>query len=572
MLAAAFLCLSLAITCPDGEVDVGGVCYPETCVFEDAVCNGHGTCVQGTCSCEMNYRLTELGCYPTSCSDSRTGYVCGRHGTCTQKGESYSCECMDGYINLGDDCIHPFCMVDYSVCSYYGDCVYDENDQPYCRCDKVATGEHCEDCSDIAIRRGDRCVPTECMSERHDGVLVECGGFGTCYGLPPDGDESACLCDMGTTQVGLLCIPKACQSGENGDVFCSDHGYCSMTRKCVCDDGYDGDVCQYKRLDCDDGYIYVEGQCVKEGCVSKDGHVCAEHGSCRTDSCVCDSGYVLIGTAECTPAACLVDGEVCPHGECVVVRGTPRCNCNPEYTAYDNKCIPNSCVSKTFDYGYPELCSNRGVCDMDKRRCICSPLYGGTYCQKCGEDAMTAEDGSCIALSCVSTGPDGEPVVCSGKGVCYALRGSSDPMDVGYICMCKSGYTQLDTSVCVSEACLSDEIIFKACSGNGVCEDDKCKCDKGFSGEFCEDYACPSGETYVLGWGCTPDECVTEYKDGKRRLCSGYGRCVKKGSSHVCECHADGTLVGNDCVSPACLTGDNEVCNGTGACRDGKCV
>ncbi|KAE8304598.1 Tenascin-like protein [Giardia duodenalis] len=572
MIAAAFLCFSLAIVCPDGEVDVNGTCYPETCVFEDAVCNGHGSCREGTCNCEDDYLLTELGCYPSGCSDRRTQYVCGRHGSCTLKGELYSCDCMDGYINLGSDCIHPFCMVDYSVCSYYGDCVYDENDQPHCRCDKVATGEHCEKCSDIATEYEGRCVPNECLSERSDGKLVECGGFGLCYGLPPLGDESACLCDFGTVNVDLLCIPATCMSAENPNVFCSSHGYCDETRKCICDDGYDGDVCQYKVFECEDGYVYSEGQCVKDTCVAQDGHVCAKHGSCKTESCVCDPGYVLIGTAECTPAVCLVGGEVCPHGECTVFMNQSYCKCDAEYTAFENKCIPNSCISATFDYGYPELCSNKGTCDMDKRRCVCNPLYGGTYCQKCSEDALAMEDGSCVSLNCISTGPDGKSVVCSDHGTCTAYRESSDPADVTYICQCKFGYTQLDSSTCVSDTCISDDVAFKECNGNGVCQDGECKCNKGFHGDFCGDYDCPSGETYVLSWGCMPDECVTEYEDGKRRVCSGYGRCVKKGNAHVCECRRDGTLIGNDCVSPECLTDDGKVCYGTGACRDGRCV
>lgn len=576
MLAAAFLCFSLAIVCPNGEVEVDGVCYPETCVFEGAVCNGHGMCIGDKCSCEYGYEMTELGCYPNGCADSRTGYVCGRHGTCILKNGLYTCDCMEGYIYLGPYCIHPFCMIDNSVCSYYGDCVYDENDQPHCRCDRVAAGDHCEECSDIAVRYEDRCLPSECLSERHDGLLVECGGFGLCYGLPPRGDEASCMCDLGTKLVGMLCIPTACQSGENGDIFCSNNGYCSPSRKCVCDDGYDGDVCQYKRIDCEAGYIYSEGQCVKETCIAKNGHICAEHGSCMTDSCVCDPGYVLVGTSECTPTVCFVDGEICPHGECSTLMGKAYCKCNAEYSNFDNRCIPNSCVSAIYDYGYPEICSNKGTCDADKRRCVCNQLYAGTYCQKCSEDAMTTEDGKCVSLNCITTGSDGKPVVCSGHGTCTAVGNPYDPMDIAYVCMCKIGYVQIDTSVCASQKCMSDDVLFKPCSGNGVCEDDKCKCNEGYSGEFCNDYDCPSGETYVLSWGCMPSECVTEYSDGKRRVCSGYGSCVKTGNGHVCKCRSDGTLIGNDCVSPQCLTGDDdddeEVCNGTGACRDGMCV
>lgn len=573
MLAAAFLCLSLAIVCPDNEVEVDGKCYPKACVFEDAVCNNHGMCMDGACFCDMNYVLTELGCYPEGCSDTRTGYVCGRHGTCIQKGELYTCDCMEGYIYLGPDCIHPFCMVDYSVCSYYGDCVYDENDQPYCRCDKVASGEHCEECSDIAVKFEDRCLPSECLTERHDGTVVECGGFGICYGLPPYGDESSCMCDLGTKLVGMLCIPTACQSGKNGDIFCSNNGYCdSSSRKCVCDNGYDGDVCQYKRMDCDEGYVYSEGQCVKDTCIATNGHVCAGYGSCMTDSCVCDSGFVLVGTADCTSAVCFVDGEICPHGQCSNLLGTWYCKCNAEYSNFDNRCIPNSCISSVSDFGYPEICSNRGTCDKDKRRCICSTLYKGTYCQKCSDDAMVVE-GRCVSFNCISTDVDGEPVICSNQGTCTGFQDAYDPTVLTYICSCKPGYVQIDTSMCVSKKCMSDDVLFKPCNGNGVCDEDECKCNEGFRGELCEDYDCPHGETYVLGWGCTPDECVTEYSDGKRRICSGYGKCVEKGSKHVCECRPDGTLIGNDCVSPQCLTGDGkEVCNGTGACRDGMCV
>ncbi|KWX14684.1 Tenascin precursor [Giardia duodenalis assemblage B] len=556
-------------SCPEGEIEVDGECYPEACVFDGTVCAGHGTCMVNYCYCDDGYRLSNAGCTPSDCTDSM-GLVCGDHGTCKHGSDGFACVCEEGYTSVVPTCAPSECVHDGKICGGFGTCVV-EDGVPACVCDPFFAGTYCEECESGAVLFGDHCVDPRCLSENHEGSTVECGGFGVCvrYRI----GIVSCICYPSTVLDNYQCVPFTCASQpEDRIVACSNHGMCEPDRVCYCDDGFEGDVCQYEIIDCPEGTRYFEGQCVTDGCISSDGHVCGGHGTCTNDACICSDGYEIIDENACVSSNCVVDGKVCPYGTCERDGMSWACACRAEYELYNGKCYPHSCVSDVLPNGDPELCSGLGQCDMEARRCICLSISTGTYCQKCSDDALQIGE-RCVALSCISHDVDGNPIECSGHGGCVVSFLADHPEDYNFLCDCEKGYVAFEANVCAHFSCLNRDLSLKPiCSGVGIClGSEGCACPEGYSGKRCENQECPEGETAVMAWGCVPDACVTEYSDGVKRVCAGFGHCITDNNVAQCHCNGAAKLTDGVCTAPACIGADGTVCKGRGTCRDGAC-
>ncbi|KAJ8923181.1 hypothetical protein NQ315_001735 [Exocentrus adspersus] len=134
-----------------------------------------------------------------------------------------------------------------------------------------------------------------------------------------------------------------------------------------------------------------------------------------------------------------------------------KCMCQEEWTG---KLCEENCDSKDFSScksssdGY--ICNRNGDCICGK--CSCNPPFNGQYCQyRC----PTSKDGQ----------------VCSGpaQGKCIEDK-----------CECINDFEYEDCSCSKSKSrCkLFEEMEF--CSGNGNCVCNQCRCNAGFSGQFCE--------------------------------------------------------------------------------------
>ncbi|TNJ29722.1 Tenascin-like protein [Giardia muris] len=576
MLFATFLLGASAITCPKDEVEVDGACYPETCVFDGTVCNNKGKCEDNACVCDFRYLLSDKGCYPTECVDTLS-HLCSDHGTCVydDQWKIYTCDCEEGFMGFGSSCVHPNCMKDDAVCSYYGECADDENGVPHCVCPYVTEGEYCERCSDVAVATADdRCVDPTCMTEQPDGTSLECNGHGYCFVPNVDDDHTwMCICDFGTFPMnsGLSCVSLMCISDTAKEEICSNHGVC-LNDKCACDDDYTGDRCEYKKKDCGVDEEFVEGDCVAKTCISSDrdhnSPVCTGHGKCDDGVCQCDKGFTRVGTNDCVPESCINDGRLCPNGYCSIRGTSGQCVCNDGYYGFGGVCYPESCITKKFTHNPPLLCRDRGECDFDMGICKCDWLYGGIDCGDCGVHSKLLH-GECVPDSCLSS-VSPEPVMCRGHGNCF-----EDSYLGVHFCSCEQNYVSIDTDTCIHKNCMTQrpggDDFGTECSGNGYCDNNAgaCVCDPDFSGKHCEEKKCPSGQKYVYGEGCVSTRCITKYSDGQETVCGGLGDCV----DGKCVCRGTSIPYAGACVSQACLNGnpDGPVCDGKGECVNGVC-
>lgn len=239
-------------------------------------------------------------------------------------------------------------------------------------------------------------------------------------------------------------------------------------------------------FECRDDEYLIDGRCVKKTCIGFNQLECMGYGECMDGICHCDDGFVLEGTATCMPITCIVDGKMCPNGLCEHHHGAWSCVCNTNFTPSGGRCIPNECVTGTFESGEPEICHSRGTCDIDNKICQCSPLYKGFHCTECSEISEMLDGDRCYPYVCVHEDRSGKHSICGGHGQCVRYDASSRPEDFFYICRCDQGYLSILADNCVIGSCVSPQHLTKECTGHGACEDDKCVCEEGYSGEYCE--------------------------------------------------------------------------------------
>jgi len=107
-----------------------------------AECNGHGSCIQGTCICDNYWTNADTGCALRKCP----GYPlnCNQRGNCTGNDTYSYCVCsIEGWIGDGCDMINEtYCP---NNCSGFN---CDSKSVPICVCENGTTGIDCSEKSD----------------------------------------------------------------------------------------------------------------------------------------------------------------------------------------------------------------------------------------------------------------------------------------------------------------------------------------------------------------------------------------------------------------------------------------
>ncbi|CAB4065666.1 unnamed protein product [Lepeophtheirus salmonis] len=453
----------------------GPLCTMKEC---SVVCDlANSECEMGMCVCKEGWTgakcdecIPKLGCVNGECKD-----------------QPFECVCKDGYE--GELCNNPICLEGcnpmYGSCDAPGECncspvnakwefvfvIWDGSDLNAMNASQkrivlmasVKTGllnayvkKDMKENYAIFLNVYKDVIPCldHVMSQENANVILD--------GLGPKCDE---------------CLPKEnCANGE-----CKNEPF-----ECVCNDGWDGDLCDVPicREGCNPqlGSCNAPGECnCIEGstgvncneCIKKPGCV---NGECKDKpfECVCKEGY---------------EGELCDIPKC-------RQGCHPMFGSCDEpgecKCNIGWTGPKCDECLPKENCANGcnpqlGSCNAPGE-CNCMEGSTGVNCNECIKKPGCV-NGECngIPFGCVcNDGWDGDLCdipICS-EGCNPKLGFCNAPGE----CNCIEGSTGVNCNECIKKpGCLNGE-----CNGIPF----GCVCNDGWAGKFCEKCIKP--------WICTP--------------------------------------------------------------------
>lgn len=460
-----------------------------------------------------------------------------------------------------------------------GECVNTDNNEDNCgacgnACDsgEVCDGNgNCEaGCNQGLVLCGGQCIDPD-TSEDYCGASGDCSdmGDGNSSGVTCEGDE---VCD-GNGECSIECDPGLivcdgqCIDPDTDDNYCGASGNCTNqgffnNRGEECTDGAVCDGNGNCAIECDEGLIACEGECIDPD--TDDNH-CGASGNCQGPSAgeACGPGELCDGQGNCL-AECQ-EGLVNCEGECINPDiderfcgadpnndgscepgtagmfgggGTPDTNgdvCGGGEICDGGECVPNCSAGEVACQGEcvnpqtnPEFCGAAGDC---------TNVGGGNSAgQNCTNTSQACVGGSC-ATQC-----SGGTVLCGDS----CINPTNDPDFCGATAPCQAG--GMGTADTNGEVCGSNE----SCSGGN------CTCNEGFI-------------------DCGNDGCINPETDEGH--CGALGTCVGSGTTNNVgdDCRADETCVLGTCqctggeidCDGACIDPDNDedYCGASGPCN-----
>jgi len=205
--------------------------------------------------------------------------------------------------------------------------------------------------------------------------------------------------------------------------------------------------------------------------------------------------------------------------------------------------------------------------NCERAACKCNPLGGS--CNPSGkcECEVGFKGELCYEYACGNN--------CSSTTTVNRATGC-EVAKTGNTCVCKDGFTG---TTCQTAACGADS--GAACSGRGTCDEakNKCSCNKGWGGEFCNEIfgcgACVNGQcsngTCACSKGYRGAKCNKRLCAGTDGItCSGHGRCNKDTAGNDVSCTCGKGFDGAQCELTTCPIDKNGVtCGGDyrGSCN-----
>ncbi|ESU35374.1 Hypothetical protein DHA2_154341 [Giardia duodenalis] len=572
-------------------------CIPSKCIYRrlsddpPIVCSGMGTCAEENsllkdkqCRCNTGAKLVTLRdangelrstCISDRCissgAETDTPVICGGLGRCGSNG----CECDRGTGPFEKTCVSPMCLINTTdstgkvtrtICGgeTVGECTKvrsEGNHLDYtCKCKQPQQPDNYAEVDGF-------CLPKQCIFKvprLDEGAEVDtmCGGrhFGSCVINSTDPTKSYCECKRERYDVIKMedgkCMKEVCRSaalpgGSDKDVECSGHGKCATNDKshysCKCDSEYG---------------IFGEYLCIPNACVDSStgtNKICSNVGTCSLESktCKCPQAYTGKKCEDCaanykkhSDGACYLDN--CPTDGCSVDGSTNIGSCQFGGSSFDCICVNSSFV---VDSASKKCRKSRCVWtdpyDQTEKTCYgmgtCNDNGGDTGACTCNGSTTAVNENICVYSQCISD-ENGSKTVCKGRGVCIASLVAGQGM-----CQCSDQYrTDKKTGQCFVKECFGAHASISAevCDGGGTCNENtkKCDCNSGFQN-------LPDQN------GCVHSNCISS----DQKLCSGFGACENSNGNYMCLCANYYTLVGRDCIPTNCLNGTT-ICNGGGQC------
>ena len=296
----ATACNPSSQNCPQCEAkrDLGGSCgASEMCssgfCVDSACCSVsdclYGECSTGSCRCREGFAAAKCD----ECAENHYTYpICARcvaqehcsgHGTCESISTGVKCACEEGYTSAAcDQCVTSTHYADGTgkclpklaspeTCSFKEMCISDFCDGGAC-CDVASCPMSNANCRSGTCKCNEGFAGADCLicAPNHFGATCQACSRDTCSGHGSCGDSSApnggyiCVCDGGyegqlcaklspgeacsqDAQCTNACRSKCCKAEAGG---CSAHGTCDDAGDCACDHGYAGVQCD----SCASGY------------------------------------------------------------------------------------------------------------------------------------------------------------------------------------------------------------------------------------------------------------------------------------------------------------------------------
>ena len=288
-----------------------------TCLVDDSICSGHGTCSSIGCSCDNRFRgelcnncVNQFN-YETNCTACNTGYSLNLECTTCQAGRDPSTDCIDCIDGYLDDPNYNSADIGCLVCK----------ENYYRPTSNPLVGSY-----NKFLEFGDVCTACE-------GYPNVCSGHGTCAHFLSENEaggfqyenktvlgqlaDGECTCDVG--YAGPNCIRAHGFDLDNPESICNGHGDILEVYDQIGNNIFE--TFQYLECQCDDGYVPSTGD-----------DACSCLGTSTTTCQACIFGYYLENN-ECKACpgggflkACNADigAGVCNAGTCTCLQSYIR--------------------------------------------------------------------------------------------------------------------------------------------------------------------------------------------------------------------------------------------------------
>ena len=578
---------------------------PLVCVFRRChqPCTAGRDCPMGS-DCQAQGDPPTLVCTQLSCRDlpCAAGLICGEDFTC-RKGCLSASDCAQGQRCASNQCVWPESLASdggfappRQTCRNNSDCPQTDGGL-FLACRAGSCAPECF--AQIDCPTDSTCTQGRCVT---NGVVTPTG---------PRCDYNSQCADAGVGAfcIGGLCGPQ-CRSGRDcsASQVC-DRGVCAPRST----DGGLGRECRYTS-ECDSPLTCsAQGACVEQCRDTRDcvtfgvGTVCQQGecrrmgtgGTCRLNSeCLLPSEKCINGTCapECIDARDCASGFTCSDaGACLPPSTDAGATCTfTSQCSAGQKCTQSLCIAEcaqSRDCGFGFVCNARGECVLPAADGGAGSSDAGSaarcvYNSQCRLGEKCGPQNVCIP-ECTSTRDCPFGFVCDAIGACVFPpfdAGTGGSTDGGGRCLfnsqCVTGERCSSQGFCIPE-CLND----RDCPLSYTCRQNRCipqglATDAGLPTGYgapctlqsaCSPYNLVCGGSGVCVFECLSDvDCFTSQGQCcQQNRCRGASLCIGSNDAGVRDAGTSpldgGCRADIDCI-------DNDFCNGTEACRAGRCI
>ncbi|CAL5971191.1 Conserved_hypothetical protein [Hexamita inflata] len=477
-----------------------------------------GADIQGTICVQI------LGASCFSCLQFSMATCCPSDSKIVKTNDFYTCSCSDATKTLLDP-LSPgstSCVCRESYFASYSSCAL-------CPADSTSA-KNSASCTCLQQFQAHNTVSNSCdctpsYSTKINGICSCCPGASI--------QGNTCQCTLGATRAGDACVCTAGATLVNDVCVCPTGAVLTAQGTCQCP--------EFSTLVNNAGVYSC--QCMAGGFITGTSCVCTTGATLLYGQCVCPAGATLTGNI------C-----VCPtNSNLVQSGGSYICQCNLNMVLSGSSC---NCIQNAYPQDNYCLCPTSATVQNNICTCPTGATISGTSCVCPTGAQMTQDQCTCPAGATVVGGscvcPTNSNLIKSG--VTFSCKCNTNMVLSGNSCICiPGGYISNSSCLCPTSSTLTNEacvcpagssVSGTSCvcpkgakfdaNGNCACtevkdsflSDNKCKCDKDYSGIFGNDgnYYCQNlnmccskvdpwfgGDYYSCSDGNDYDDC-SEYQ------------------------------------------------------------